>query len=210
MILKEKAFAKKILAVLILLILTHLSFAQNWPFDLWHEGKIVLLEGDTLRGHVKYDLQQDLVQYAVGDQKPEVFTARKVLFFEIFDETVHKYRRFFALPYTTTGAYKAPVFFELLEEGKMTLLTREFLEHKTYSSPYYIGSYSRVILSNKYYFLEEDGTIAEFNGSRNDLLNLMGNQADNVEKYIKTNRLRFEDKYDFSKIIAYYNSLSGA
>ena len=120
--------------------------AQKFPSDLWHEGKIVLLEGDTLRGSVKYDLQQDLVQYGVANQRTTAFSARKVLFFEIFDNSVRSYRQFFALPFTTTSGYKAPVFFELLEEGKMTLLSRESVEYRTYNSPYYMGSYSRLVL----------------------------------------------------------------
>jgi hypothetical protein len=181
--------------------------AQQWPFELWHEGKIVLLSGDTVRGFVKYDLQQDLVQYQDQTKKVEVFTPRKVLFFEIFDNTVHKYRQFFALPYSTAGSYRAPVFFELLEEGKLTLLAREALEYRTYNSIYYVGSYTRLVLVNKYYFLEENGDITEFKGNKNELLNIMGKKSNEVEKYIRTNRLKYEDKYDFARIVAYYNSL---
>jgi len=183
--------------------------AQQFPSDLWHEGKIILLEGDTLKGNIKYDLQQDLVQYGVADQRTTAFSARKVLFFEIFDTSVRKYRQFFALPFTTTSGYRAPVFFELLEEGKMTLLSRESVEYRTYSSPYYMGSYSRLVLVYKYYFLDEKGNIAEFTGNKNDLLNLMNKKSEEVEKYIKANKLRFDDKYDFAKIVAYYNSLFG-
>ena len=183
--------------------------AQQWPFELWHEGKIVLLEGDTLKGKIKYDLQQDLVQFNFNDQRIEAFTARKVLFFEIFDITVNRYRQFFALPYSSTSNYRAPVFFELLEEGKMTLLSREALEYRSYNSPYYIGSYSRLVLVYKYFFLEENGDITEFLGNKNDLLALMGKRGDEVEKYMKTNRLKYDDKDDLIKIIAYYNSLFG-
>jgi hypothetical protein len=183
--------------------------AQTFPSDLWHDGKIVLLEGDTLRGSIKYDLQQDLVQYAVANQRTIAYSARKVLFFEIYDNTVRKYRQFFALPFSTTAGYKAPVFFELLEEGKMTLLSRESVEYRTYNSPYYMGSYSRLVLINKYFFLDEQGNIAEFNGSKNDLLGLMNKKSDEVEKYIKANKLRYDDKYDFTRIVAYYNSLFG-
>jgi hypothetical protein len=183
--------------------------AQQFPSDLWHEGKIILLEGDTLKGNIKYDLQQDLVQYGVADQRTTAFSARKVLFFEIFDTSVRKYRQFFALPFTTTAGYRAPVFFELLEEGKMTLLSRESVEYRTYSSPYYMGSYSRLVLVYKYYFLDEKGNITEFTGNKNDLLNLMNKKSEEVEKYIKANKLRYDDKYDFAKIVAYYNSLFG-
>ena len=183
--------------------------AQQFPSDLWHEGKIILLEGDTLKGNIKYDLQQDLVQYGIADQRTTAFSARKVLFFEIFDTSVKKYRQFFALPFTTASGYKAPVFFELLEEGKMTLLSRESVEYKTYSSPYYMGSYSRLVLVYKYYFLDEKGNISEFTGNKNDLLDLMNKKSDEVEKYIKANKLKFDDKYDFARIVAYYNSLFG-
>ncbi|HEY0653793.1 MAG TPA: hypothetical protein VGD65_11725 [Chryseosolibacter sp.] len=178
--------------------------AQAWPFELWHEGKMVLTTGDTLRGMLKYDLQQDLVQYTVNNGAPDAFTARKVLFFEIFDTSSSRYRRFFALPYASSPGYKTPVFFELLEEGKMTLLAREFLEYRN-SGSMYVNT--RLILSHKYFFMKENGDIEEFTGSRSDLLDMMGRQADKVEKFIRANRLRFEYKEDFARIIDYYNSL---
>ncbi|HEY8511641.1 MAG TPA: hypothetical protein VIL31_06770 [Cyclobacteriaceae bacterium] len=183
--------------------------AQKWPFELWHEGRIVLVDGDTLKGRVKYDLMQDLVQFDRPNRPAEVFTPRKVLFFEIYDKTVNKYRSFFALPYNATTGYRTSIFFELMEEGNLTLLAREALEYRTYNSPYYFGSFSRQVLVHKYFFLEEDGAIVEFDGNRSDLLALMGNKAESVEKYMKENRLRFEEKYDLAQIVAYYNSLSG-
>jgi hypothetical protein len=168
----------------------------------------VLTTGDTLRGMIKYDLQQDLVQHIVGNEKAEVYTARKVLFFEIFEDAIHKYRRFFALPFTTASGYKSPIFFELLEEGKWTLLAREILEYRSYGPPYNAwGSSSRIILAYKYFFLKEDGSIEEFNGNKSDLLDRMGRNSEAVEKYIKINRLRFDDKQDLARIIEYYNSL---
>jgi hypothetical protein len=201
---------KSFIATLILTMAGILAHAQPWPFELWHDGKVVLTEGDTLKGRVKYDFQKDLVLLDEGYRQPEVYTARKVVFYEIFDETAHRYRQFYALPYGINGDYKAPVFFELLQEGKITLLSREFLETRNYSSPYGMGSYPRVILSNKYFFLKETGDIEEFNGTKNDLLNAMGKRGDEVEDYIRANHLRFEDKSDFARIVAYYNSLFGS
>ena len=194
------------------IIATSLSqaFAQKWPSDLWHDGKIVLLEGaDTLAGKVKYDLQQDLLQYTASNQTIEAFSAKKVLFFEIYDITVHKYRSFYSLPFTTQSGYRAPIFFELLEEGKLTLLAREAIVYKSYSSIYYYGSYSRAVLVYRYFFLDENGSIVEFTGNKKDLLELMGKKADAVEDYIKENRLKVDEKYDFAQIVKYYNSLFG-
>jgi hypothetical protein len=203
-------FKKLIATAMLLFLFADTSAQRNWPSELWHEGKVVLVAGDTLRGTVKYDFQQDLLQYVVNNSKAEIYSARKVLFFEIFDNTVHKYRQFFALPYSNPTGYKAPTFFELLGEGRITLLSRELLEYKTYNSAFYGGSYSRLVLTYYYYFLKEDGSIVDFKGNKNDLIAMMGNKGKTVEKYIKANRLDFDDKYDLAKIVAYYNSLMGS
>ena len=207
-------FSRKFFHILALLAGVFLgvnrSHAQQnlWPSELWYEGKIVLTDGDTLKGLVKYDMQKDLVQYTMNDRSAEVFTARKVIFFEIFDEANNRYRRFFTLPFETTSGYKTPVFFELLEEGKMTLLSREFLEYKNFSSPYAI-SYSRLVLSYKFFFLNENGSIEEFSGNKNDLLDRMGRNSGDVEKYMRKNRLKLEDRDDFTRLVDYYNSFFG-
>lgn len=202
---------KRIFLAVLLSVLCHAGYGQGYfPSELWHDGKLVLVSGDTVKGLLKYDFQQNLVQYVVNNRKAEIFHARKVLYFEVFDETVHKYRKFFALPYSNESNYKAPILFELLEEGKMTLLCRELLEYKTYNNAFYGGSYTRLVQNYDYYLLKEDGTLEEFRGSKNDLLDLMGNKGKSVEKYIKANRLDFDDKYDVARIVAYYNSLTGA
>jgi len=204
------AACKKIILTGVFLFMCCLTFAQrDWPSELWHEGKVVLVAGDTLKGLVKYDFQQNLVQYVIHNKKAEIFHARKVLYVEIFDETAHRYRKFFALPYSNASNYKAPVFFELLEEGKITLLSRELLEYKTYNNAFYGGSYSRLVQTYYYYLLTENGNIEDFRGNKNDLIAMMGNKGKTVEKYIKANRLDFDDKYDLAKIVAYYNSLVG-
>ncbi|HBK87544.1 MAG: hypothetical protein U0289_11455 [Cyclobacteriaceae bacterium] len=181
--------------------------AQKFPSDFWHEGRIVLETGDTLHCNIKYDLQNDIIQSELNGRL-ESFTPRKAVFFEIFDKTSKRYRSFYSLPYSATGQYRATIFFELLAEGKMTLLSRESIEFRNYpSSFYYYGSTSRMVLVNKYFLLKENGDIQAFTGKRNDLLELMGRQQDAVQKYIKANKLSLENKYQFADIVKYYNSL---
>jgi hypothetical protein len=88
----------------------------------------------------------------------------------------------------------------------MTLLARENLEYKTYSSFYYYGSYTRLVLVHKYFLLEENGEIVEFQGKKNDWIYAMGNRGSDVQKYVKSNKLDFDDKKDLTKIVEYYNS----
>jgi hypothetical protein len=196
----------RILVIALFAFAAHSAAGQEFAFEYWHDGKMVLEGGDTIKGSVKYNMQTDLLQLQ-SNGRIETFTARKVVFFEIFDQTVKRYRSFFSLPYSANGSYKAPVFFELLEEGKLTVLCREALEYRTYSSFYYYGTYSRLVVVSKYFLLDEEGSIIEFQGKRNDWLYLMGNRAEEVQKYTRANRLSFDEKYEFGKIIAYYNSL---
>jgi len=192
---------------LLFLLVPSLSFAQTFPFEEWHDGKVVLDSGDTIKGAIKYDLQ-DLLQVR-HQNKMESFSARKVLLFEFFDQGYKRYRTFYSLPYSTNGSYKSPVFFEVLTEGKITALSREKVEYRTYGySPFMYGSYNtRKVLVNIYYLLKENGNIQDFSGKRSDWLNLMGNQSDDVLDYAKENKLDFDRKYDLKRIIDYYNSL---
>ncbi len=191
---------------LVFVVAAHLVTAQKFASELWHAGKLVLDTGDTLRGKIMYDMQSDILQLQI-ENRLESYTARKVIFFEIFDETVTRYRNFYSLPYAQAGVYKAPVFFELLQEGKLTVLCRESIEYRTTSSPYFYGSYSRLVEVNKYFLLKEDGTITEFKGRKNDWYDLMPNKKSEVEKFAKENRLSLEEKYELSRVIEFYNSL---
>ncbi len=194
------------LLITVCVLLYSSGFAQHFAFELWHDGKLVLDTGDTLRGNIKYNMQENLIQLQASGRN-ESLTARKVLFFEIFDNTVKHYRQFYSLPYSSNGTYKAPVFFELLEEGKITLLGRESIEYRTYSSPYsFYGSYTRLVLVNKYFLLQENGEIKDAIDKKNDWLGLMGNKGEDVHKYAKANKLDFDNKEELVKIIDYYNS----
>ncbi|MDZ4716202.1 MAG: hypothetical protein SH819_12110 [Cytophagales bacterium] len=197
----------RFLSFLVFVLIGSAGFSQQFAFEYWHDGKIVLERGDTLKGSIKYDLQNDLLQFAYAGRL-ESYTARKVLSFEIFDQTTKRYRQFYSIPYTTSAAYKAPVFFELLVEGKFTLLCRESIEYRSYSNTFYsYGTATRLVLVYHFFLLKENGTIQPFVGKRSDLVAMMGNNGSMVQKYIKANKLDITDRNDFTQIISYYNSL---
>ena len=61
-----------ILFVLILISLA--GFSQDFPSEMWHKGKLVLLSEDTVYGKVKYDLQNDAVQINVKNVLQLIFS----------------------------------------------------------------------------------------------------------------------------------------
>ncbi|MFN5170046.1 MAG: hypothetical protein ACK5DD_10485 [Cyclobacteriaceae bacterium] len=197
----------RVLLLIVGVMLARTAGAQQFPFEYWHEGKLVLEAGDTLKGLIKYDLQTDLIQIQYN-KKAESYTARKVIFCEIFDATARTYRQFYSLPYALNGTYRAPVFFELLSEGKLTVLVREAVEYRTYNSMYfYGGTYTRLVLVYKYFSMKENGEIEALTGKKSEWLDSMGGWANDVQKYAKANRLDFDDRYDLKRILDYYNSL---
>ncbi len=183
--------------------------AQVFPSQIWHEGKIVLLDGETIKGNVKYDLENDIIQID-NHNRVQTFSSRKILNFEIFDEGFNSYRLFYALPYKVKPNYETPILFEILHEGSLSLLCREFIVQETMPQyGYYprFGGMMRMRLSYEYYFLKENGTIDRYLPKKRDLLHVMRNKSSEVRSFIKKNRLRYDRRDDLAKITAYYNSL---
>lgn len=198
------------LLIICLVLASSMAQAQRFPSETWHAGKLVMLEGDTLSGDIKYSQENDLIQYSYNHQQTiQTFTPRKILYFEIFDNTKSSYRHFYALPYSIRGGYKAPIIFELIHEGgKLTLLSREAIENKVISNPYTAtGLYTRAELVYTYYLLQSDGSIRKFNGKRKDLLWIMRNKADVMKKFIKSENIKLDRRSDLVRAVAYYNSL---
>ena len=90
--------------VLIFLCCSTNSIAQRFPFDYWYDGTVVTEAGDTLKGKIKYDPQNDLIQLGIGSRY-ESFTARKVIYYELRDAASITLRRFYALPYEIGRAH---------------------------------------------------------------------------------------------------------
>ena len=195
--------------LLLVLLTATISVGQQFPSDFWHKGKLVTSDGDTLHGQLKYDLTRDLVQVDISDQIL-TFGAKKILYFEIFDVTVDNYRQFYSIPYSISSGYKSEVIFEVLYEGKLTLLTRESLSQQTTSSNNYYWSgtsHTRPVLKYDYYFLNAKGDMIAYSQKKKDLLDVMKDRYDQIKQYMKTYNLKADEKGDLARITAYYNSL---
>ena len=104
------------------LLTSHFTYSQQFPSEIWHEGKAVLVSGDTIKGQIKYDFTNDLIQLNANGIL-RTFSARKLFYFEIFDELAGSYRYFYSLPFNMHSDYEVPILFEVLYEGKLTLLS---------------------------------------------------------------------------------------
>jgi hypothetical protein len=184
--------------------------AQQFPSTIWHSGKMVTIEGDTLKGLIKYNLDLDLIQIQVRNGRLKTYSAKKLYYFEIFDETVDNFRYFYSLPFAQDSNYEVPMLFEVIHEGKMSLLSREKIVTETFSQySYYSPSYvTRQTLGYDFYFLKEGSVLKQYFAKKNELESVfMKDRANEVSEFIKANRLEVDEKADLLRIVYFYNSL---
>ncbi len=200
---------RSLLAIVLVASLATLSHGQQFPSEFWHAGKVVLVSGDTLQGEVKYDLENDIVRIQTATRL-FAYSSRKLFFFEIFDVTVDNYRQFYVLDYNVRPGYKAPYIFEVVFEGKLTLLARESIVQQTsqYNSYYWSGgTYNRQALNYDFYFLDGKGNITFYNKKKKELIDMFGRKGPQVRQFIKKNNLKTDKKRDLARIMAYYNAI---
>jgi hypothetical protein len=201
----------RLLLVLNLFFFSHLYLeAQNFPSEIWHDGTLITIEDDTLQGDIKYNIDADLIQVRAKNGVISAFSSRKILYFEIFDTTIDNYRLFYSLPYALKTSYQVPVLFEVLHEGRLSLLGREKIVQDF--NPYY-GLYGRAFYGDRfrldydYYFLAENGRIQKYNLKKKELLKIMGKRSSEVKLYAKKNKLKYDRLADLVRITSYYNAL---
>ncbi|MCH6200474.1 hypothetical protein MMU07_12865 [Aquiflexum sp. LQ15W] len=205
------------LTLFFLLIICLSAFAQNgqFPSQLWHKGQITTTSGQVFQGTLKYDLDNNLVQ--LQNSGIETFGASNVVNFEIFDEQYGGIRTFYSLPYSLTGEYETPIFFEILTEGNnIVLLCREYITTDNRG----MGMYSPMVmnpiwgpplsgayrLAFNFYFLK-DGNIQKYSQKKKELLDILNDRSDEVELYMRKNRLTHDQRGDLLRITAYYNQI---
>ncbi len=194
---------------LLLAAVGHLN-AQYFPSEYWHDGWVVTDEDDTLRGEIKYDLPNDIVQVK-GRDRINTYSSRKIVYLEFYDKTTENYRQFYSLPYAVNYDYKVPMLFELLYEGELSLLTRESIIQETVPAmqSYSLNGYNqtRQRLDYSFYFLDKKGNIRLYNGKKPELQDAMRDRWSDVKPFMKKNRLSPDKIRDLVRIVAFYNSV---
>ncbi|WKV11045.1 hypothetical protein [Marivirga harenae] len=195
-----------------LFLFSSTSLSQNLPQEMWHPGFIVLDSEDTLQGKIQYDFESNLVQYTTS-KTVKTFTSQKILFFKIHCQFFKRVRLIYSIPYELKGRVKTPVFFEILEEGKITLMAREYVtieNNNRFGNPMYRtrgGFGRREILTYDYFLLTDDGEIHKFSEKKKDLMPFFGKLEPQMKDYIKDKRLKVDRQGDLVIIMNYYNEL---
>ncbi|MDN3687378.1 hypothetical protein [Cyclobacterium jeungdonense] len=210
---------KSIYSLLFVLLMSSVSFAQEFPSQVWHEGQVFLNTGENYQGKVKYDLETNIVQ--VQSNTIETFSSASISHFEIYDEIYGGIRIFYSLPYALNSDYKTPIFFELLTEGEeITLLCREFItvDNRNFNTMGMRGMYMNPMwgmpmgmgfnrLDFDFYFLQ-DQKIYKYSEKKRELLNdFMDDKSSEMKLYMRKNKLSHDKRGDLLRITAHYNQI---
>ena len=203
---------------LIFIGLSTLSSAQDrnqFPSQIWHKGTLNLVDGSSVSGLVKYDFESNLVQLQA--ETIITYTASNVKNFEIFDEIYKGIRNFYSLPYALNGDYETPVFFEVLTQGThIALLCREYIATDNRGMNNWAGvgmnpfwgpqTIAGFRLAFTYYFLK-NGRLERYSGKKKELFDLLSGYDEELQLYMRKNRLEYNQRGDLLRITAYYNEL---
>ena len=203
---------------IVFIVSVNIAFAQQFPSDLWHPGLLVTNQGDSIKGNLKYDFENQSIQLDDGETL-KAFNVNNLFFFEIYDETIRDHRQFYSLMYEVGYEYSIPVLFEMIINGKLSLLLRErIVSESTQSSfpSYYAYSMMPRFSNNSgyvnkikydYFFLDNDGNIIKFKGKKKELYNLMNDQYEKVKSYISNNKINLKRMSDLARVVSFYNQI---
>lgn len=202
-------------SLLFLSFITVLEAQNKFPSQIWHKGNLQLNDGTSYSGLLKYDLDNNMLQ--LQTETVITFTASNVANFDIYDETYGGIRKFYSLPYALSGDYETPIFFEVLTQGDyLALLCREYIATDTRGmnnwgamgmNPFWgPQNFTGYRLAFTFYFLK-DGSLEKYNMKKKVLFDLLPGYDEELQLYMRKNRLEHDKRGDLLRISAYYNEL---
>lgn len=173
-------------------------------FPEWKEAVVELADGRSFKNiPVKLDILNQQLLFA-GSNNEELEFIDKVKAFIIKDENRH---HIFKNGYPSTKSTTSDAFFEVLSEGKITLLKRQWKviwEEKTYNS----ATKTQNILDNTAYYVIQpgDNSLDQIKLQKKAIMNMIKDKEPKVSEFIKKESIDFDEE-GTAKIITFYNSL---
>jgi hypothetical protein len=221
-------FRRLFLLLFVLQALPLLVKSQDLNVQEWQQGKVILTNGDTLAGAVVYHRKGEMLQVQQADGATKTYSPVSVASFTVFNEQTRRFQTFRSYPWAQRAdyqAYKTPAFFEVIAEGKYTLVGREALAIRNqdpvpryasagrYYEAYpaenlrYNGLYSQVVAMKQYYVLTPGQEIVALRNPRKDLPGLFRDKAGIMNQFMKNRNLSYHNSTDLIPVIRHFNSL---
>lgn len=219
---------KSFLILVFSFILGSNAIAQNFTRQDWSVGEVILTEGDTLTGAVSYYFNKEIIQVKGRDGLVRTFSPVNVARFRVFNEHRQEFQTFRPFMYSPSPeepAFKTPTFFEVVTEGKYTLIKRSnFVIRNLDPLPAYtsMGKYYeayptkqtdaslnnyQIARSHAYYLLTPENEIMPLRHPKKNLESLYRDKAAPMKAFIRRRNLSYKNPVALTHVVQYFNHL---
>lgn len=211
---------KRVLIVLLLAVIAYQVNGQSFPQNNWYAGGVSLSTGEEKQGTIKYDLETNTIQLQ-WNNKIETYHASQFITFSIYLESEDLNRTFYVLPFANAAGYKRPTIFELIMEGEISLLAREYIGTRNDSvNNGFIGSrwgafnnpfpttFTTQYLAFRLYLVDKKGNVTSLSNNRKDVIAAFGDHQKELKRYIKEQKIKVDQVADVAQLVNYFNDLN--
>ena len=182
-----------------------LSDVQGSPYlmEEYNQGKVITSDGTTYEKiPLRYNAYSDDLEFKKGADSYN-FDPKSIVKRAEFNGVIFSCMTYGSEDKTKSG------FFEVLTEGKATLLTRYTIKYleKEKVQPFADPQPARFDKPKKEYYLSFGGLPAKLITTKKSFLELFGNQKDELDAFISKNKLSIREEGELKKIVAHFNSL---
>lgn len=165
-------------------------------YEDWEKGDVTLASGRKFESiDLMYDLIANQVIFKDSDGESKLFSQPIKTFNIVKSSEIHSFER------GMDGA-----FYEKLVTGNTTLwkrIAKSIIDEKPYGS----ATLQRNILTNIYYYTGEIAQPVKFKTDKKSVLALLINKNNELEEFIKNDKINTRNEVDLIRLFQYYNSL---
>lgn len=174
----------------------------------WTKGSILLKNGKRYTNiQLKYDLVSDELLFKDDKSQQMMSFTEPVIEFRLNTDSENRVSpMLFRSGFVSDDGVGAKAYFQVMCDENVKLLKKQvkaIRETREYSSAITTKNFSE---STSYYLLKNNKAF-KIKKDAKQILGVLGNQTDALEKFIKDNNLNLKNESDLIRLVAHYNSL---
>lgn len=181
---------------------------DNYLDKKWNKANILLYQSETvIEGYpVKYDVKSDLIEIKTnaGIKILDVKKVKNIVWVDSITSAPHYF--------VNAGEFKkegvpSKGLLEVLVDGTLPLVkkTELFVKKPTYNAALDVGTRDTKIYLKEIIYYAIEGEMVKVKGKK-DVLAAAGDRANEIESYIKSNKLNMNKEVDLIKVFEFLNS----
>jgi len=175
-------------------------------FGDFHEGEIIFKNGEAFNLNLRYDIYADQVHLKDNDQiygiiHPETLASIRI-------DTV----KFLYCNFVNSPSDKSPEessYFIVKKDGKCKLLIKKNIRVQDAELPRALQDArpAKFVHLADTYYLKQEGKYAVRINSKKDITAILADKKNDIDKFIRTEKLKTKEVDDLAKIVTFYDSL---